>query len=193
MPDNEFFELLAREALGELPETDTKRIDAKCASAPELTRIRERFVAIMRSAPGDDTADAPASSLHQAYEILRRQLDSVTTMPEKISILKLVYDSLRPVAGLRSSVAGGRRQLMLEEGEISVDVFIDPSPIGHTIGVMVEGDNSLAIRVHSVETESEAELAESEGQWRGPVEPGRVFLEIRLVDRVLRSESFEIG
>ena len=122
---------------------------------------------------------------------MRRQLDSGTTKPEKISILKLVYDSLRPVAGLRSSVAGGRRQLMLEEGDISVDVFIDQGPVGHTIIVMVEDEKALGIRVHSAEIETE--LAEKEGQWRGPVEPGEVFFEIRLTDRVLRTESFEIG
>lgn len=191
MPDNEFFEMLAREALGNLPETDLERIDTMCATTPELRRIRDRFGAILRSAPSDDTADAPASSLHQAYQIPRRELDTGAVQQEKVSILQLVYDSLRPVAGLRSSVAAGRRQLMLEEGECSVDVFIDQGPIGHTIGVMVEGEKALRVRILIGETETE--LSENQGEWRGPVEPGVVFLEIRLTDRVLRSESFEIG
>lgn len=191
MPENDFFELLAREALDELDQVGAERLSAMCESFPGLTQVRERFAAIMRSAPGDDTTDASGASLHRAYQIMRQELEAGAAGTERISILRLVYDSLRPVAGLRTSAAAGRRQLMLEDGDLSVDVFIDHGPTGHTISVMLEGENAAEIRVLSGDTR--AELAESEGEWRGSVVPGEACLEIRLADRVLRSEPFEIA
>ncbi|MCA9272778.1 MAG: hypothetical protein KDA31_07020 [Phycisphaerales bacterium] len=191
MPQNEFFELLAREALDDLDQAATERLIAFCQSEPELVAVRERFSSVMRAAMSDDSADAPGTSLHRAYQIMWRELHATIGQQENVSLLKLIYDSLRPVAGLRSTAAAGRRQLMLEEGELTVDVFIDQGPIGHSIHVILDGVPATTVLVLTRNTETE--LTESDGEWQGNVELGTARLEIRMVDRVLRSEPFEIA
>lgn len=190
IPESEFLELIAREAADETDPASYARLGELCALRPDLAEFRARFTAIIRSASSDDTADAPGPSLHRAYAIMRRELESREARQGPLSILKLVYDSLRPVPGLRSS-AGTRRQIMLEEGDITADLFIDRGPAGFTLSVMVEGDEPSAIT--ALQETSSTDLTHREGEWRCALQPGEVRLEIQLSKRVLQSEPFEIA
>lgn len=188
--ESEFFELLAREGAGELDPAGLTRLATLCTHSAELSTARDRFAAMLRDAQSDDTADAPGPSLHRAYAIMRRELDAQAQSAGPVSILKLVYDSLRPVPGLRSA-AGARRQIMLEEGDLSVDIFVDHGPAGFTLSVMVEGDEPAAIT--ALHESGTTDLTEREGEWRGSLPAGEMRLEIHLPGRVLQSEPFEIA
>lgn len=189
-PESEFFELIAREAADEIDPGSLARLGELCAIRSDRADFRARFSAIIRSASADDTADAPGPALHRAYTIMRRELESRETRQGPLSILKLVYDSLRPVPGLRSS-AGTRRQIMLEVGDITADIFIDRGPACFTLSVMVEGEDPSAIT--ALEETSSTDLTFREGEWRCALLPGKVCLEIQLAKRVLQSEPFEIA
>lgn len=190
IPENEFLELIAREAAEEIDPASFARLGVLCAHRPDLAQFRARFAAIIRSAGSDDTADAPGPSLHRAYTLMRRELESREARQGPLSILKLVYDSLRPVPGLRAS-AGTRRQIMLEEGDITADIFIDHGLAGFTLSVMVDGDEPSAIT--ALQETSSTDLTQRDGEWRCALQPGEVRLEIRLQGRILQSEPFEIA
>lgn len=188
-PNPEVFELIALEAQGLLDLDGKSRLEAICQQNPALTRVRERFLSVMQAAATDDTADAPGPTLHRAYQIMRKELDR-SSPQAKVSILRLVYDSLKPAVGLRST-ASARRQLMLELDEISVDAFIDHAPTGFAVSLMIEGAEALSVAL-LIDGER-LKMTLSRDEWTATAEPGTAKLEIETEDRTFVSEPFEIA
>jgi len=188
-PNPEVFELLALEAQGLLDRGGESQLEAICHQDPAMARMRERFLAIMQAAATDDTTDAPGQSLHLAYQIMRKELDQ-SNPQVKVSVLRLVYDSLKPAVGLRST-ASARRQLMLELDEISVDAFIDHAPTGFVVTLMIEGTEVLSVTL-LIDGER-LKMNQSRDEWTGTAKPGTARLEIETVERTIVSEPFEIA
>ncbi len=188
-PEPKLFELLAKEALGTLAKDETARLAELCASSPASAAMRDRFLAIMASAKSDDTADAPGQSLHRAYRIMAQERS--TPAPEATpSLLRLVYDSLKPAVGLRST-ASARRQLMLEDDRISVDVFIDQNATGFVLTLLLEGAEPTGVTL--VGKAQRTEMTHTAGEWKATAQPGQAHLEIRTPERTIVSEPFEIA
>lgn len=187
--ENEFFELIAGEAAGELDANQIGRLDELCTANESLRTFRDRFAGLIASASTDDTADAPGQSLHRAYKIMQQELNASDSSPA-VSLLRLVFDSLKPVAGLRSA-GTARRQLMLETDHISVDIFVEFVPAGCAVSVMAEGVDDAEVVL--VGDDNEIVLGRDKDGWFTTVKPMRAKLEIRLADRTLSSEPFDIA
>lgn len=187
--ENEFFELIACEAAGLLEATQRLRLDELCATNYTLRSFRERFQGLLTNAVTDDTHDAPGKALHRAYQIMQQEIGASKSAPS-VSLLSLVFDSLKPVAGLRSA-GTARRQLMLESDQISVDFFLEFVPAGCAVSVMIDGVDDAEVAL--VGDEVEIVLERDENGWFTTVKPMRAVLEIRISDRTLTSEPIEIA
>lgn len=187
--ENEYFELIAQEAAGELDKGQVGRLNELCDSNDSLRMFRDRFTALIASASTDDSEDAPGQSLHRAYQIMQQELDASELSPA-VSLLSLVFDSLKPVAGLRSA-GTARRQLMLESDHISVDFFVEFVPAGCAVSVMVDGVDEAEVVL--VGDGAEIVLGRDDDGWFTTVKPMRAKLEIRLKDRTFSSEPFDIA
>ncbi|RNC81841.1 MAG: hypothetical protein ED559_08675 [Phycisphaera sp.] len=187
--DSEFFELIASEVAGELDSDQKLRLDRLCATSGSLRSFRMRFKSLMTNASTDDSKDAPGQTLHRAYRIMQQELAASKNAP-KVSLLSLVFDSLRPVAGLRSA-GTARRQLMLESDSISVDFFLEFVPAGCAVSVMVDGIDEAEVVL--VGEDKEVVLQRDDDGWYATVKPMRAKLEVRMPGRTLSSEQIDIA
>ena len=187
--ENEFFELIASEAAGQLEANQRLRLDELCSTNSTLQSFRDRFLGLITNAVTDDTHDAPGEALHRAYQIMQQEIGANESTPT-VSLLCLVFDSLKPVAGLRSA-GTARRQLMLESDHISVDFFLEFVPAGCAVSVMVDGVDAAEVAL--VGDEIEVVLDRDENGWFTTVKPMRAKIEIRLSDRTLSSEPIDIA
>lgn len=191
-PETHIIELIAAEAAGELDRAGLDRLGEICQKDEAAHRLREHFRALIDAGADDDTKDAPASTLYRAYRIMKDAGHAPNASAEaaRPSILKIIYDSLRPVAGLRSA-GTARRQLMLEFEDLSIDVFVDSAALGCTVTLMVEGTEPESAALVSGDGD-EHPMQSGGGEWKAQLTAGTYALRIVAGNRTLESEPFEI-
>ncbi len=189
-PETHIIELIAAEAAGELDRAGLDRLSEICQKDEAAHHLREHFQALLTTGANDDTKDAPASTLYCAYRIMKDAGHAPSAAEPRPSILKIIYDSLRPVAGLRSA-GTARRQLMLEFEDLSIDVFVDSAALGCTETLMVEGDEPDSVALVS-DNGDELPMQSVADEWKAQLNAGTYALRVRVGNQTLESEPFDI-
>ncbi|MGP1273554.1 MAG: hypothetical protein ACTS22_09490 [Phycisphaerales bacterium] len=192
IPENRFIELLARQASGEASREDLATLDRACEASAALRTQREGFLAALAAARSDDTADAPGPVLLRAYAIPTLRAAADADRPSRVSLLRVVFDSLRPAAGLRSG-ATADRQLMLEADGITADVFVRGSGPIRELRVLLEGDDAAHATVHLIHDTGSAAFDLDGDAWTARAPMGRARIEIRVRGRALVTDELALG
>lgn len=189
-PETHIIELIAAEAAGELDRAGLDRLGEICQKDEAAHQLREHFRMLLAAGADDDTNDAPASTLYRAYRIMKDAGHAPSAEAARPSVLKIIYDSLRPVAGLRSA-GTARRQLMLEVEDLSIDVFVDSAALGCTVTLMVEGTEPDSVALVS-DNGDELPMQSGGDEWKAQLNAGTYALRVRVGNQTLESEPFEI-
>ena len=193
MDDTHDFErLLAGELANDLNAADCAALDRLCDSNPELAQRRAHIADLFAAASTDDTEEAPGSAILRAHQIMANEQSArAEALPERRSIVRIVFDSLLAAPALRGSNSD-RRHLLLQSDDMAADVFIDAGESGRTMCVLFEEPETDPESVCLVTASGRAPFEFRDNQWVGAVDAGEARIAVRFGDRLIESEPFEV-